>query len=109
MAEYVQKGNVIYYDNQSSETIKAGDVVPFGKTRIGIAEAVIYPGDIGTVALTGVYQFSADSTTAFHVGDLVSFDTADNTVKAKADNLPLAGMIVLEKQLSDKKALVRLQ
>ncbi len=57
MATYIQIGDRIDYKNATGTTIKAGDVVALGTNRIAVADCQIEPGELGTLALTGVGSF----------------------------------------------------
>lgn len=54
-AEYVQRGEILDYTNQTGKTIEAGEVVVFGN-RIAVAGTTILEGEIGTLHMTGVYR-----------------------------------------------------
>ena len=107
MATYIQKGNRIDYQNEGETPILSGDVA-FGTTRIGVAEAVILPGEMGSVALTGVFEMPADNSQEMAVGAQVYWVTAQKKVSTTQEGNVPAGMVVAKKASSGTTALVRL-
>ena len=75
MIKYWRRGEAIDYVNTSTDVINAMDVVDL-KGRIGIAGRPIAPGEMGTVHVIGVFEFSKPNGTAFALGDGVSVDPA---------------------------------
>lgn len=108
MATYIQKGNRIDYQNEGETPILSGDVVAFGTTRIGVAEALILPGEMGSVALTGVFEMPADNSQEMAVGAQVYWVTAQKKVSTTQEGNVPAGMVVTKKSSSGTTALVRL-
>ena len=81
-AEYYQKGDSIDYTPEAN--VAAGDVVFLGDL-VGVAKLDIKPGELGALALVGVYEI-ATSGTAIEAGALVFVDPA--TGKTCAESAP---------------------
>ena len=110
MAVYIQKGDRIDYKNDTSAVIKSGDVVALGTNRIAVADCQIEVGAVGTLALTGVWEFPADTSAAIEFGALAYWDATNKKMKAaqSASEIP-AGICVQKKESSGATVLVRLQ
>lgn len=110
MAVYIQKGDRIDYKNETEAVIKSGDVVALGTNRIAVADCQIEVGAVGTLALTGVWEFPADTSAAIEFGALAYWDATSKTMKAaqSASEIP-AGICVHKKESSGATVLVRLQ
>ena len=110
MAVYIQKGDRIDYKNDTEAVIKSGDVVAMGANRIAVADCQIEVGAVGTLALTGVWEFPADTSAAIEFGAIAYWDVSSKTMKAtmNASEIP-AGICVKKKESSAATVLVRLQ
>jgi len=102
-ANYVQKGENI--DFTATSDIGYLDVVPL-TTRIGIALEEIKAGQVGTVAVSEVYELPAVTNAAFVVGDALYWNGTAVT-KTATDNTP-AGWAIAPKVSSGATALVRI-
>lgn len=71
-AAYWQKGESLDYMNTTKEKIEAGSVVVL-ENRIGVAGTDIETGALGTVHVTGVYEFDKKDTTELAAGAEVYF------------------------------------
>ena len=56
-AKYRHKGESIDYKNRTETKIEAGDVLTM-RGRIGVAGTDIAPGELGSVHVSGVYEFT---------------------------------------------------
>ena len=110
MAVYIQKGDRIDFKNDTEAVIKSGDVVAMGANRIAVADCQIEVGAVGTLALTGVWEFPADTSAAIEFGAIAYWDASSKTMKAtkSASEIP-AGICVKKKESSTATVLVRLQ
>lgn len=95
----VQAGKVIDYINSGETKINVGDVVPL-ISLCGIAETDIEAGASGAVALYGVWEFTAETSVAFEVGDIVYWDAANNHVTKTAAGGVFLGIVVAPKAAS---------
>lgn len=59
MVKYVQPGNTIDFVNSGEAAIKSGDVVAVGN-HVGIAGSDIAIGEVGALAMEGVFEFEKD-------------------------------------------------
>lgn len=106
MANYVQPGKIINYTNGTGSDIAYGDVVVLS-SRIGVAECDIANGEIGSVGLEGVYEFPAETTAAFAVGQKIYWDNTNKCLTA-TEGAILAGIAVEVKDAADSSALVKM-
>ncbi|MVB11072.1 hypothetical protein CAFE_17740 [Caprobacter fermentans] len=106
MANYVQPGKIINYKNDTGANIAYGDVVVLS-SRIGVAECGIANGEIGSVGLEGVYEFPAETTAAFAVGQKIYWDDANKRLTATEGTI-FAGIAVEAKASADDFALVKM-
>jgi len=70
-------------------------VVEFGTTNVGIAQTAGLAGEDISVELVGVYEFPADTTDAFAIGDTAKWDAGTGTIKS--DGATTAGLILSSK------------
>ncbi len=110
MAVYIQKGDRIDYKNDTEAVIKSGDVVVMGTNRIAVADCQIEVGAVGALAMTGVWEFPADTSAAIEFGAIAYWDDSSKTMKAtkSASEIP-AGICVKKKESSGATVQVRLQ
>jgi len=80
-ARYVQRGEAI--DFTPAADIHAGDVVRLGRL-VGIAKLDIKAGELGALALVGVYEFKVKAGETIEAGDGVYFDPLAGTVTKTA-------------------------
>ena len=78
-ARYVQRGDAI--DHTPMADVAAGDVVVVGKL-VGVAKLDIKAGELGALALTGVYEMTKNAGVAFAVGMEVAWDAANRKAVA---------------------------
>lgn len=104
-ARYIQRGDSIDYTSTSD--IAAGDIVKVG-SLVGVAKLDIKAGELGTIALVGVYELEGNGT-AIEAGAVVSVDPT--TGKMCADGASGAvkfGHAVQSAAATDAIVLVRL-
>lgn len=89
-ANYCHKGESLDYVNTTEAKIEAGDVLAMGG-RIGVAGTDIEPGKLGSVHVSGVYEFAKKDKAALAVGTVV-YLAADGITTTKTDNT-LAGYV----------------
>lgn len=89
-ANYCHKGESLDYVNTTEAKIEAGDVLAMGG-RIGVAGTDIEPGKLGSVHVSGVYEFTKKDKAALAVGTVV-YLAADGITTTKTDNT-LAGYV----------------
>lgn len=92
-AKYCHKGESLDYKNRTETKIEAGDVLTMSG-RIGVAGTDIAPGELGSVHVSGVYEFTKKDNAAMAVGTVV-YLAADGITTTKTDNT-LAGYVAAE-------------
>ena len=104
-ARYIQRGDSIDYTSTSD--IAAGDIIKVG-SLVGVAKLDIKAGELGALALVGVYEVETGGT-AVAIGTVVSIDPATGKVctEGTAGAVKL-GHAVTKAETSDTTVLVRL-
>ena len=106
-ARYVQRGDAI--DHTPMADVAAGDVVVLSGKLVGVAKLDIKAGELGALALTGVYEVAKSSGIAFAAGMEVGWSAADRkAVAAGASGSVKIGHAVALTGASDATVLVRL-
>ena len=104
-ARYVQRGEAIDYTPTAD--VAAGDVVAVGKL-VGVAKLDIKAGELGALAVVGVYEIATGGT-AVAMGDVVSVDpTTGQVAAAGASGAVKFGHAVTAATASDTTVNVRL-
>lgn len=99
MTNYVQAGEIMEYANGGT-AISSGDTVVIGN-RVGVAITdIAATTGTGSVALTGVYSMAKDPDEAFSQGDLLFYDSSDDTYTKTATGNKHAG-VAFEAAASD--------
>ena len=73
-ARYVQRGDAIDYTPM--EDVAAGDVVVLSGKLVGVAKLDIKAGELGALALVGVYEFAKAEGIAFAAGMEVGWNAS---------------------------------
>ena len=106
-ARFIQRGDAIDYTPLAD--IAAGDIVILSGKLAGIAKLDIKAGELGALALTGVYEVAKSSGIAFAAGMEVGWSAADRkAVAAGASGSVKIGHAVALTGASDATVLVRL-
>lgn len=79
-ARYVQRGDAIDYTPMAD--VAAGDVVVLDNKLVGVAKLDIKAGELGALALTGVYEVTKNSGVAFAAGMEVGWNPTDKKAVA---------------------------
>lgn len=72
-ASYWQRGESLDYPNTTTKKIEAGTVIGL-VTRIGVIGCDIAPGEMGSIEMVGVFEFTKTGTDAIPMGTAVYFD-----------------------------------
>nr|DAJ08298.1 MAG TPA: protein of unknown function DUF2190 [Caudoviricetes sp.] len=104
-ATYFQRGESLDYANVTTDKIEAFSVITL-VSRIGIAGDDIEPGEIGAVAVSGVFEIPKADETEIPMGTLVYYDGTGITSTA-TDNTP-AGYAAANAAASDSSMIVKL-
>ena len=106
-ARYVQRGDAIDYIPM--EDVSAGDVVVLSGKLVGVAKLDIKAGELGALALVGVYEFAKAEGIAFAAGMEVGWNADDGeAVQAGSSGSVKIGHAVALTGASDRFVLVRL-
>ena len=103
-ARYVQRGESIDYTPDSP--VAAGDLV-IVNDLVGVAKLDIAPGELGALAVGGVYEFPKGSA-AIAFGKKAYWDATNSAVVATATGNTLIGKTVSETVATDATVLVLL-
>ena len=104
-ARYIQRGDSIDYTSTSD--IAAGDIVKVG-SLVGVAKLDIKAGELGALALVGVYELESNGT-AIEAGAVVSVDPTTGKVCADgASGAVKFGHAVQSAAATDATVLIRL-
>ena len=104
-ARYIQRGDSIDYTSTSD--IAAGDITKVG-SLVGVAKLDIKAGELGALALVGVYDVEGNGT-AIEAGAVVSIDPTTGKVCADgASGAVKFGHAVQSAAATDATVLVRL-
>lgn len=104
-ARYVQRGESIDYTPETD--VAAGDIVKVG-ALVGVAKLDIKAGELGALALTGVYEIATGGA-EIAAGDAVSVDPATGAAcDSAADGAVAFGHAVSAAGTADATVLVRL-
>ena len=104
-ARYIQRGDSIDYTSTSD--IAAGDIIKVG-SLVGVAKLDIKGGELGALALVGVYELEGNGT-AVEAGAVVSVDPTTGKVCADgASGAVKFGHAVQSAATTDATVLVRL-
>ena len=88
MKNYIQEGERIQYT--AGADITSGQMVLVSK-RLGVATADIANGDVGVLAMDGVYEIAKLSTDVVAQGDLLYWDNVNSRLTLTATSNTLAG------------------
>lgn len=106
-ARYVQRGDAIDYTPTAD--VAAGDVVVLSNKLVGVAKLDIKAGELGALALTGVYEMAKATGVAFAAGGDVSWDRATRRAVAPGTaGSGRLGHVVAAADAADQTVLVRL-
>ena len=107
-ARYVQRVESIDYTPEAD--VAAGDIVKLGKL-VGVAKLDIKAGELGALALVGVYEMPKVGLAEFAQGDVVAYDFENGcatTLAVTPAAVPI-GHAVAASARSDMAVLVRIQ
>lgn len=111
-ATYWQRGETLDYKNTTDTTIEANTVISFGG-HIGIAGTDIFPGELGSLHVTGVFEIPKTTTETIEMGTVVYFDgegitNVEDDGETSPTAYPLAGYAAQAAAASDTVILVKL-
>lgn len=104
-AEFRQKGEMLNYINPTDDFVEAGTLVIFGDI-CGITATDIAPGQLGTIATTGVWQMPKD-TAEITGGAKVYYDEANDVVNTTESDI-FVGIAIEDADATASTVAVRL-
>lgn len=104
-ATFVHDGRSIDYTPVAA--IASGEVVVQGDL-IGVTKRPLAAGELGTLAVDGVYDFAKLTNVAFTVGTILFWDDTNNVVTTTASGNKQIGKVVRAAALTDPTVRVRL-
>ena len=106
-ARYIQRGDAIDYT--PTVDVAAGDVVVLSNKLVGVAKLDIKAGELGALALTGIYEMAKTTGFTLAAGMEVSWDpAARKAVAPGASGAVKIGHAAAVTGASDQLVLVRL-
>lgn len=75
MKTYVQRGETLPHTNTTGATIPSGTVVPVGN-QVGVALADIPDGEVGVLAMEGVFAVPKVAGAVIQAGEMVAWDAS---------------------------------
>ena len=106
-ANYIQKGDIIAFENQTDTTIKYNQLVLMTDI-IGVAVADIPAGNIGSVRIDGAFSIKAETTAEFTMGQVIYFDSTQNLATATATDNQKLGVAIATKATAENTALIKI-
>ncbi len=89
---YIQAGNVLDFTNDTGVDISAGAIIVLG-SLVGVAVSDIADGEVGAVAVEGVWRLPKVTTEEIGAGDYLTFDVSAGGF-IHGDTTPATGDLV---------------
>ena len=105
MADFIQDGASIDYTPGAD--VAAGDVIVQGDL-VGVARGPIKSGQLGVLAVEGVFDFTKNTGVAYTAGQLLYWDDTNNVVTDTATGNKQIGKAIRAAASGDTTARVRL-
>ena len=87
-AIYWQRGDTLDYKNDTDTKIEANTIISFG-SHIGVAGTDIFPGELGSLHVTGIFEIPKTDTTAIEMGTDIYFDGTGITATKGDSTIPV--------------------
>ena len=104
-AGFVHEGKFI--DHTAAVALAAGDVVVQGEL-VGVAVRALAIGELGALAVEGVFDFAKNTGVAYAVGVILYWDDTNNVVTTTASGNKAIGKAVRAAATGDTTVRVRL-
>ena len=104
-ATYIQEGH--YIDHTPVSALASGDVVVQGDL-VGVTVRPIAAGELGSLAVDGVFDFTKNTGVAFTVGTILYWDDTNNVVTATATGNKAIGKVVRAAATTDPTVRIRI-
>ena len=87
MANKVYDGNVVIIPATADTAVR--DVIAFGTTNVGVAQTAGLTGEDISVEIVGIYEFVANETQAFAIGETAKWNTTTNEIDNTAGTVTM--------------------
>jgi predicted RecA/RadA family phage recombinase len=104
-ATFVQDGK--YIDHTPGGALASGDVVVQGDL-VGVVLRPLAAGEVGALAVDGVFDFAKNTGVAYTVGTILYWDDTNNVVTATATGNKQIGKVVRAAATTDTTVRMRL-
>jgi predicted RecA/RadA family phage recombinase len=104
-ATFIQEGR--YIDHTPASPLASGDVVVQGDL-VGVTLRPLAAGELGSLAVEGVFDFTKNTGVAYNVGVLLYWDDTNNIVTTTASGNKPIGKVVRAAATADTLVQVRL-
>jgi predicted RecA/RadA family phage recombinase len=104
-ATFIQEGH--YIDHTPVSALASGDVVVQGDL-VGVTVRPLAAGEVGSIAVDGVFDFTKNTGVAFTVGTILYWDDTNNVVTATATGNKSLGKVIRAAATTDTTVRIRL-
>ena len=104
-ATFIQEGH--YIDHTPVSALASGDVVVQGDL-VGVTVRPLAAGEIGSIAVDGVFDFTKNTGVAFTVGTILYWDDTNNVVTTTSAGNKSIGKVVRAAASADTAVRMRL-
>jgi predicted RecA/RadA family phage recombinase len=105
-ATFIQTGD--YIDHTAGSALASGDVVVQGDL-VGVTVRPLAAGELGSLAIEGVFDFTKNTGVAYTVGTLLYWDDTANVVTTVTTGNKLIGKVVRAASTTDTSVRMRLK
>jgi predicted RecA/RadA family phage recombinase len=103
-ATFIQEGH--YIDHTPVSALASGDVVVQGDL-VGVTVRPLAAGEVGSIAVDGVFDFTKNTGVAFTVGTILYWDDTNNVVTTTAAGNKAIGKVVRAAASADTTVRIR--
>ena len=104
-ATFIQEGH--YIDHTPASALASGDVVVQGDL-VGVTVRPLAAGEVGSIAVDGVFDFTKNTGVAFTVGTILYWDDTNNVVTTTSAGNKSIGKVVRAAASADTTVRMRL-
>jgi len=104
-ATFIQEGH--YIDHTPVSALASGDVVVQGDL-VGVTVRPLAAGEVGSIAVDGVFDFTKNTGVAFTVGTILYWDDTNNVVATTSAGNKSIGKVVRAAASADTTVRMRL-
>ena len=104
-ATFIHEGH--YIDHTPAGALASGDVVVQGDL-VGVTVRPLAAGELGSLAVDGIFDFNKNTGVAFTVGTILYWDDTNNVVTTTSAGNKLIGKVVRAAVSADTAVRIRL-